>query len=116
MEDNAVWNWLELSKTDRPGAIAMDLGSLTVSGMDIKIPAFTGFNAGTAKGGLSISDIQNLQLQFAGLVPGQLSGRIGKISLSGIEIDLEQIGLYGPEAPLPIFDYDNLPTFTEEEE
>ena len=70
--------------------------------MKIKIPAFKGFAGGGTKGALSISNIQDLRLDFAGLVPGKLSGRVGNFSLTGLEIDLDQLAIppSGPAAPI----------------
>jgi hypothetical protein len=116
MEDNPVWNSMMLSKTNRKGSIAMDLGSLNIASMDVRIPAFEGFAGGNAKGGLSISKIQDLRLDFAGLVPGHLAGRVGNLSLTDIEIDLDQLkGAETTGAP-PVVEYDDLSTFVKEEE
>ena len=48
-------------------------------------------------------------------MPGRLSGRVGEIGLSNIVIDLHQLGFYGPEAPTPEFDFEDVPTYEEEE-
>ncbi len=109
-----IYRSLHMDSTSRPGYVNLNLGSLSVSDMALKIPAFGNYAGGSASGAVSINGVEDLSLIFSGLVPEKLSGLVKNVSLTGIKIDLNEIGLYGPEAPTPVFEYDDLPTFEEE--
>ena len=116
MAGEKIHRSLHMDSTSRPGYVNLNLGSLSVSDMALNIPAFGNYAGGSAGGAVSINGVEDLSLIFSGLVPEKLSGLVKNVSLTGIKIDLKEIGLYGPEAPTPVFEYDDLPTFGEESE
>ncbi len=99
----------------RAGNFGLSLEKFALQALDIDLPAFASYVDGGITGELTISNVHNVSLDFQGLVPRTLSGRVGGVALRNLRIDLTEFVPTGPVTPAAPVDFAHVPIFREGE-